>query len=307
MLKRMEHSVNSAPHATWRAGHNPYWDNWSVEEVKRMLAANKASPLRRSMPVLTNKWSALDIARLPAEFDPRTHNATANCLGPILDQGKCGACWAFGAACAISDRWCLATGNFVQLAPLDLLTCDNSDNGCQGGDPASAWNYAQSSGLVTEPCYPYLTSAGGPIPTCAPADEPCMPNTFVQTPQCTSSCVNGADWSGDKKNVVTSVYSVQGLSQIQAEITNSGPVEVAFDVFQDFLGYKSGVYSHQSGSMLGGHAVKMVGYGTLDGQDYWLCQNSWTTTWGDQGFFKIARGNDECGIEDGVVAGAVSH
>ena len=47
----------------------------------------------------------------------------------------------------------------------------------------------------------------------------------------------------------------------------------------------------------GGHAVKIVGWGTEDGTDYWLVANSWNTSWGLEGFFKIARGGDQCGIE----------
>ena len=63
------------------------------------------------------------------------------------------------------------------------------------------------------------------------------------------------------------------------------------------------MYSHQTGAQLGGHAIKVIGYGTEDGNDYWLVQNSWTTTWGDGGYFKIARGTDECGIEDQMIGG----
>ena len=60
----------------------------------------------------------------------------------------------------------------------------------------------------------------------------------------------------------------------------NGPVEVAFNVYEDFTKYKEGVYKHVSGDLLGGHAVKMIGWGTENGEDYWLIVNSWTTTWG---------------------------
>lgn len=79
----------------------------------------------------------------------------------------------------------------------------------------------------------------------------------------------------------------------------------AFSVYEDFLSYKSGVYKHVSGSMLGGHAISIIGWGTESGTDYWLVRNSWNTDWGANGYFKIARGVDECGIEDEVVAGDV--
>lgn len=67
--------------------------------------------------------------------------------------------------------------------------------------------------------------------------------------------------------------------------------------------YKSGVYVHKTGSALGGHAIKILGWGKESGLDYWLCANSWNNQWGDDGYFKIAMGN--CGINNGIVAGLV--
>lgn len=55
--------------------------------------------------------------------------------------------------------------------------------------------------------------------------------------------------------------------------------------------------------MLGGHAIKIIGWGVEDGTPYWLVVNSWNESWGDNGTFKILRGSDECGIEDNIVAG----
>jgi len=82
-----------------------------------------------------------------------------------------------------------------------------------------------------------------------------------------------------------------------------GPVEASFTVYADFPTYKSGVYHHTTGSALGGHAIKIVGWGNESGSDYWLVANSWNADWGTKGFFKIKRGSNECGIEGGIVAG----
>jgi len=95
------------------------------------------------------------------------------------------------------------------------------------------------------------------------------------------------------------------MEQIQNEIYQHGPVEGAFTVYADFPTYKSGVYQHTAGSALGGHAIKILGWGVEEGTPYWLVANSWNEDWGDKGFFKILRGQDECGIESGVVAGLV--
>ncbi|GFH23535.1 Pept_C1 domain-containing protein, partial [Haematococcus lacustris] len=52
------------------------------------------------------------------------------------------------------------------------------------------------------------------------------------------------------------------------------------------------------------HAVTLVGYGTTEaGTDYWLLRNSWSLLWGDNGYFKMARKGNDCGVTiDGVVA-----
>ena len=102
--------------------------------------------------------------------------------------------------------------------------------------------------------------------------------------------------------------------QIKYEIYKNGPVEGAFTVYDDFVLYKSGkdtltltkthrllythpavtvkhfvllllsgVYQHVSGSAVGGHAIKILGWGEEDGVPYWLCANSWNTDWGDNG------------------------
>ena len=76
---------------------------------------------------------------------------------------------------------------------------------------------------------------------------------------------------------------------------------IVTSVNEDFLTYKSGVYRHTTGGSLGGHAIKVIGWGHESGLDYWLCVNSWNDTWGDKGLFKIQMGN--CGINNEMHAG----
>jgi len=99
-------------------------------------------------------------------------------------------------------------------------------------------------------------------------------------------------------------YSVsRNPQQIQMDIMKNGPLEAAFTVYSDFPNYKSGVYHHTTGSELGGHAVKIVGWGEENGTPYWLIASSWNYDWGDGGFFKIRLGHNECGIESQIAAG----
>jgi cathepsin B len=292
----------NAQQTSWVAGRNVYFEGMDTTTAKKMMGAKKINPrLRPAAKVHDDNV----VAALPTSFDSRAQ--WPNCTGPVLDQGRCGSCWAFGAAEAMSDRMCISSGTnqFLQLAALDLTVNDMMNDGCQGGDPGTAWLWGQSKGLVSEVCLPYgtwETPNAGPVPTCPPAKEPCLPNTFVNTPPSSSKCANGATYVNDKHKV-KSVYSLTSVTGIMTDLVAHGPVEAAFTVYEDFVHYKSGVYKHTSGGVLGGHAVAIIGYGTLNNQAYWLVQNSWTTTWGAGGYFMIARGIDECGIESEVVAG----
>jgi cathepsin B len=95
-----------------------------------------------------------------------------------------------------------------------------------------------------------------------------------------------------------SVNHLSNPADIQNELFANGPVETAFTVYEDFYHYKSGVYVHKTGGVVGGHAVKIIGYGHEDGMDYWLIANSWGGSWGMEGYFKIEQG--DCGINDAV-------
>merc|ERR1719335_2170228 len=79
-----------------------------------------------------------------------------------------------------------------------------------------------------------------------------------------------------------------------------GPVAAGMTVYSDFENYVSGVYHRTTSTELGGHAIKIVGWGVENGTKYWKVQNSWNPYWGEKGFFRIVRGKNECGIEDQV-------
>jgi len=104
---------------------------------------------------------------------------------------------------------------------------------------------------------------------------------------------------------LTSFMLPQDITQIQTSIMTNGPVEAAFDVYADFFDYQSGVYQHRTGALEGGHAVRVLGWGMESGTPYWLVANSWGTSWGMDGYFKILRGSDECGFEEAMCAGMV--
>ena len=91
---------------------------------------------------------------LPSSFDWRTH--TPAILTPVKNQEQCGSCWAFSATEAIESTWALAGNTLVSLAPQQIVDCDTTDAGCNGGDTTTAYEYVISAGgLEPETDYPY--------------------------------------------------------------------------------------------------------------------------------------------------------
>ncbi|XP_023695672.1 cathepsin B-like isoform X2 [Paramormyrops kingsleyae] len=302
LSEEMVNYINKA-NTTWKAGHN--FQNVDYSYVKALCGTYMDGP---TLPVLEEY--AEDI-KLPENFDAREQWPNCPTIKEIRDQGSCGSCWAFGAVEAISDRVCIHSNSNVsiEISAQDLLSCCHICGfGCHGGYPAAAWYYWRKRGLVTGGlydsnigCQPYT------IPPCEHHVSGSRPQckSLEHTPHCKSQCE--AEYKNSykaDKHYGMSAYHVRSKAQaIMAEIYKNGPVEGAFTVFGDFLLYKTGVYQHVHGFPVGGHAIKILGWGTENGTSYWLCANSWNTDWGDNGFFKILRGKNHCGIESQIYAG----
>jgi len=306
-------AVNEA-NVNWVAGVNQRFDGAPLHAIKRQMGARLGAASFKQLP--QKPLLEVDVSAIPASFDARVAWPACTTIGHIRDQSDCGSCWAVSAAETGSDRICISTNATTNryLSARDLLSCCYScGQGCDGGEPSAAWNYFVNKGIVTGGDYgDFSMCVEYPFPPCAhhvaPSPGlPACPSTEYSTPSCETSCdknsTYGTPYAQDKLKFKTA-YSVSSrVEQIQMEIMSNGPVQVAFEVYSDFLTYTSGVYKHVSGQDLGGHAVKMIGWGVENGEPYWLVVNSWNDTWGDQGLFKILRGVDECGIEDEVVAG----
>jgi len=294
------------PNNQWVAGKN-------FESLDQVLPLLGALPDQRDKDDRTYREGHLEaIQNFQAadSFDSRTEWSDCKSIGTIWDQANCGSCWAVAAAGAISDRICIHKGEQVMVSAEQLMDCCwMCGFGCNGGQLYPAWNFWKHTGLVsgggngrTDTCMPYS------LPKCDHHVKgpygPCPDS--VPTPRCKSHCTN-EDYDksfNEDKHHAKSVYDVRSNeAAIMEEVQKNGPVEVAFTVYSDFPNYKSGVYQHTSGRVLGGHAVRLIGWGEERGVKYWLIANSWNKYWGDNGTFKIKRGVNECGIESNVVGG----
>jgi len=268
---------------------------------------------------------------LPESFDSEEHwKECAKVIGDIRDQSNCGCCWAFAGAEAASDRMCIATGGkmVVPLSAQDVCFCGGGlfSRGCDGGQITTPWEYIKRTGAVTggqfkgsgpfgqglcadyslPHCHHHGPQGDDPYPA---EGAPGCPSEH--SPTCPKRCDDGSAkghdvWDDDKILFDGEVQTASGEQAIMKMIYEGGPVETAFSVYSDFENYDGGIYKHTSGSMAGGHAVKMVGWGEEGGVKFWKVANSWNPYWGEKGYFRIVRGVNEGGIEDQVVGSAAS-
>jgi len=256
------------------------------------------------------------ILKVPERFIPQEKWPECNVtMSDVHDQSDCGSCWAVSTAGMFSDRRCTQIGGNTRYSAQDILACATfyPDDGCHGGSPYQAALFTQQQGIVTggdfgttgtgETCLPYS------LYPCthhnASGVRPCPSNEFP-TPKCMKQCSDisyAKSYANDKTySKSRPVYISGDVAAIQQELMTNGPLSATFTVYSDFPTYRSGVYKHVTGQALGGHAVEMMGWGTDPvGGDYWLIKNSWNKTWGEDGYFRIERGTDCCGIERTLV------
>ena len=327
--------LNAQPGRTWTAGVSDRFRGLPIghsktlcgaktmdqDELQKLYQSKKVSP---KLP--QSYWDSLPAP--PDTFDSATH--WPDCKDTILDirdQSDCGCCWAFGAAGAASDRMCIATNGTlkVPLSAQQLCFCA-SNNGCMGSNLYLPWQHIQTNGLATGGQFNNTGPLQPPVgdsPWCADfslphchhhgpqRDDPfpdegtkgCPKVVSGKSPECPSSCDKDS-----ARTLADDTYNYAGSAQeyggegaelnIRKAIYQNGPLEAAFTVFEDFEQYTSGVYQmhpETSGKVLGGHAVRIVGWGSENGTKYWKIANSWNPHWGESGYFRILRSDSGAG------------
>jgi C1A family cysteine protease len=249
---------------------------FALNKFSDMSEAEFRSKFLLKNPIRSNgvhpEVKPLSAVGAPASMDWRNTGV----VSAVKDQKQCGSCWAFSVTESIETAWMMAKNlkntTFKPLAPQQIVDCDTTDSGCNGGDPTNAYAYVMSAGgLDYESAYPYTALDG----TCS----------FKKT-------AVGAQISSWKY-----ATSWEDETTLKANVAQVGPVSICVDAanWQDYAGGVLGSWQCAWVNMLD-HCVQLVGYDVSSSNGYWIVRNSWGPDWGEQGFIRLGYGGNTCGL-----------
>jgi cathepsin F len=215
-----------------------------------------------------------NLQSIPLSWDWRSKGA----VGPVKNQGSCGACWAFATVGNLEGLYYRKYGVLKNFSEQHLLDCSTANYGCNGGFFEKAMSYIRNAGGIQQT---------GDYGSYKAYRKTCSFNRSKATAQVKS-------WTFVGSNEVT----------IKNYLYNNGPIAVALNA--NTLQYYRGGVVNVSCSRAVNHGVTLVGYGSANGMDYWIVKNSWGANWGEKGFFRIRRGVGMCGINSYVVSAVLA-
>ena len=188
---------------------------------------------------------------------------------PVKDQGYCGSCWAFSATEQIESDGMRTLGTSYILGPQQIVSCDKTSAGCNGGWTSSAYEYVKrAGGLESEEAYPYVSSQG-----------------------ITHTCTEES--SSEVLTVKSFTKITNGEAAMASYVLSTGPLSVCLDA-SSWNSYTGGIMTVCGNTV--DHCVQAVGVNT--GSDgYWIVRNSWGTSWGESGYIQLSYGSNTCNID----------
>jgi len=219
----------------------------------------------------------------PASVDWRQKGA----VSAVKDQGECGSCWAFSATEEIESQVFMTSGTLPKLSTQQIISCDKTDDGCDGGDTVTAYKYVKKvGGIDTAADYPDKSHNTGRTGKCTwDKKEVAKVTGFTYA---TKPCNSGSCKHQDE-------------NALAAALVSKGPISICVNAGgSGWQNYKKGVYSRKCSGAASDldHCVQLVGYDKSGSTPYWIVRNSWNTDWGINGYMHLKMGENLCGVAD---------
>ncbi|XP_049877633.1 procathepsin L-like isoform X2 [Pectinophora gossypiella] len=211
----------------------------------------------------------------PENFDWRDHNAVT----PVKNQENCVASWAFSVTGTIEGAYARKHSSLIAVSAQQLVDCDYGNDGCRGGYTTDALHYLQNAGgIESEESYPYIAD-----------EESCKFDPKKIAVKIT----------GQKKYDLFSLMDEEDLRQI---LISDGPMSIVVDGSSMQL-YDGGILHYCNHINLNSQ-VLLVGYGK-NKIPYWTIKNSWGSSWGEEGYIRVKRGKNPCGLFNRLAVTAI--
>jgi len=268
---------------SWRpTKYMEFWGKTLEEGINGLLGTEKPDiPAIMKAHMMSAVQLSYSSSSLPSQFSSLT--TWPGLISPVSEQGWCASSWAVSATGVAGDRTSIAQGSPLVLSTAALLACNKRGPApCVSRQVDHAWNILRKQGAWSQDCQ---DTAG----------EDACPSYCRRYRTLPAYRVGRAN---------TGTETSRNMEDIMYEVMNQGPVQAIMEVYTDFFMYKGGVYQKTSISSMvlaGYHAVRIVGWGQEGPLKYWTVANSWGSQWGEDGFFRIVRGVNECQIEEFVM------
>lgn len=252
--------------ARWEAGETEV-GKLDEKARRRLLGAVPSAESRAFVKAV--KRAAPMLAAAPG-FAPEVdwRNRNGNHITAVRSQGGCGSCVSFSSVGLIEAMAHIETGRWIDLSEADSHFCSAHGANCTGWWPDQCLDQVIARGVCDDAGFPYASA---------------FPNGDIWSgpPQ----CVVAPD-RAQRLVSVTARHALPDAVAAKNHLSNVGPVTGCLTVYTDLFHYVSGVYSHVSGGVEGGHCVLVIGYS--EAEQCWIIKNSWGPTWGMGGFGKVA-------------------
>ena len=211
-------------------------------------------------------------------------------LTPIKDQSDCSSGWAFSAVETIESAWAMNGNKLEIFSTQNLISCDKSDGGCNGGLPSSAFDFVvDQGGICKDNVYPY-TSQNGISGQCIHPLPVLSGGTIKSWAFAQPTCLGEL------------TPCVENTNALIAALQTYGPISIGVDG-SSWNSYTGGVMTNKSCSSNPrkmNHAAQLVGYNANgdfpDFKPYWIVRNAWSKNWGENGYIFLEMGNNSCGM-----------